>query len=233
MRLPWCRPDSDRCCPGQRFAAHGMASALALLDVEDRAARHVVVDDAVGEAVERVALPHELAANGVDLRRGDPVGERLLLNADQLGREHQRREADDRHVSGDAVVIGRVTLRDGQRFAASLRRSDVVVELRPGAVQPLDDDDRGVMRLLHLHVAEIGDRFVVECPVVARRTGSAGTWRSRTTLATRPTFSGRPTLATRSAFAAGSRCSSGTTAATESCLMPGVAAVGHDAARKQ
>ena len=96
-----------------------VTSALALRNVEDLATRHVVVDDAVGEAVERVALAHELAANGVDLRRGDPVGERLLLDANQLGSEHQRREADDRHVCGDAVVIGRVTLRDGERFAAS------------------------------------------------------------------------------------------------------------------
>ena len=27
---------------------------------------------------------------------------------------------DDRHVGGDAVVVGRIALRDGERFAAAL-----------------------------------------------------------------------------------------------------------------
>ena len=111
-----------------------MAVRRALADVEDRPARHVVVDDAVRQAVERVALPHELAADRVDLRPRHPVGRRLLLDADQLGREHQRREIDDRHVGGDAVVVGGIPLRDGQRFAPALRRADVVVEPRPFAV---------------------------------------------------------------------------------------------------
>ena len=59
----------------------------AAADVEDRAARHVVVDDAVREAVEGVALPHELAPDGVDLGGAHPVGERLLMNPNQLWRQ--------------------------------------------------------------------------------------------------------------------------------------------------
>ena len=115
-----------------------------------------------------VALPHELAANGVHLGRRHPVRQRLLVDANQLGRQHQRREADDRHVRGDAVVVGRIPLRDGQRLAAALRRADVVVEPRPLTVRALDDDHRRVVRLLHLRVAEVLDRLVVQRPVVCR-----------------------------------------------------------------
>ncbi len=106
----------------------GLAASGALLHVEDGAARHVVVDDPVGEAVEAVALPHELAADGIHLGARHPVGERLLLTPDQPGREHQRREVDDGHVGDDAVVVVWIALGDGQRFAAALRRADVVVD---------------------------------------------------------------------------------------------------------
>ena len=148
-----------------------MAVGRAAAQVEDRAAGHVVVHDAVDQAVEPVALPHELAADRVDLGRRHPVGRRLLVNANELGREHQRREVHDRHVGRDAVVVGRIALRDGQRFAAALRRADVVVEARALAVHALDQHHRGVVRLLHLRVAEVADRFVVERPVLIGRRG--------------------------------------------------------------
>ena len=63
-----------------------------------------------------------------DLGRRHPVGDRLLVDANQLRREHQRREVHDRNVGDDAVVVGGIALRDGQRFASALRRADVVVE---------------------------------------------------------------------------------------------------------
>ena len=142
-----------------------------------------------------------------------PVGQRLFLDANQLGREHQRREAHDRHVGDDAVVVGRIALGDGQRFAAALRRADVVVEARPLAVQPLDEHHRGVVRLLHLHVAEVGDRLVVERPVVrggvvARRGG----WPRRAA----PPRRGRTAAA-----------------GAEAGLVSRIAAVGDEAARQE
>src|SRR5688500_13673819 len=101
-----------------------MSSLLPLRDVEDRAAPHVVVDHAVGETVEGVGLSHDVAAYSVDLGRRDPVGERLLLDANQFGREHGRGETDDWHRGGNAVVVGGIALRDGERLATALRRPD-------------------------------------------------------------------------------------------------------------
>ena len=83
------------------------------------------------------------------------------------GASIRRGEVDDRHVGDDAVVVGRIALRDGQRFASALRAADVVVEARTFAIDALHDDHRGVVRLLHLHVAEVVDGLVVERPVVA------------------------------------------------------------------
>ena len=68
-----------------------MAVGRTLAHVEDGAARHVVIDDAVRESVELVALADELAANRFDLRRSHPVRQRLLLNADQLRAQASRK----------------------------------------------------------------------------------------------------------------------------------------------
>ena len=142
-----------------------LAPLGALLDVEDGAARLIVVDDPIGEPVEAVALTHELAADRIDLGARHPVGERLLLNPDEPGREHQRREVDDGDIRDDAVVVVGIALRHRQRFAAALRRADVVVHGRLAAIRPLDEHHRRVARLLHLHVAEVLDRLVDERPL--------------------------------------------------------------------
>jgi hypothetical protein len=52
----------------------------ALAHVEDCAAAHVVVDDAVGQSIQLVALAHELAADCVHFGGSQPVCLRLLLN---------------------------------------------------------------------------------------------------------------------------------------------------------
>ena len=67
----------------------GIALRVALRHVEQRARRHVVVDDAVLQAVELVGLAHELGADGRGLGARDPVGRGLFLDADQLRRQHQ------------------------------------------------------------------------------------------------------------------------------------------------
>ncbi len=144
---------------------------LALFHIEGFAASHVVVDDSVDEAVEFVALPHELAADGIDLRGSDPVRLRLFVNADQRRPQHQRREANDRHVGGDAVIVVRISLGNGQSLAASLRSSDEVIVLGFAPVQALDQHHGGIMRLLQLHVAEIADRLFVQRPIVGRGFG--------------------------------------------------------------
>jgi hypothetical protein len=66
-----------------------MASGRALLHIEDLAARDVVVDEAVHQTVELVALAHELASNGIDLGVGHPIIERFLLDTVQRSRQHQ------------------------------------------------------------------------------------------------------------------------------------------------
>src|SRR5205085_11359795 len=98
--------------------------------------------------------------------------------------------------------------------AAALRRADVVVVARPGSVNPLDEHHRRVVRLLHLHVTEVGDRLLVQRPVIARR-------RSRAT----------HSRSARSCVTAGT-CTAGTacTRKTEAGLMTGVASIGHHAA---
>ena len=141
-----------------------MASPRSLTDVEDGAARHVVVDDPIDEAIEIVTLPHELAADRVHLGARHPVGHRLLLDADEPRRQHQRREVDDGDVGDDAVVVVWITLGNRQRFAPALRRADVVTDARPGAIHALDEDHRRVVGLLHLQVAEVLDRLVHEGP---------------------------------------------------------------------
>jgi len=143
-----------------------MAAWLALFHVEDGSAGHVVVDDAVNEAIQFVALTHELAANGIDLSGGDPVRLRFFMDADQRGTEHQRREADDRHIGGNAVVVVRIALGHGQSFSSALRGSDEVVVLGLASVQPLDQHHRGIMRLLELHVTQVPNRLLVQRPVV-------------------------------------------------------------------
>jgi len=148
---------------------------IALLYVEDCAAGHVVVDHAVRKAVEFVALAHELAADRVDLGRRHPIGQRLLLNADQFRRKHQRGEAEDRDLGGDAVVVGGVALRHSQSFAAALRGAEEIVVPRVLAVGALDQNHGGVVRLLELHVAEIGDGLVIDGPLVGGRIGGAKT----------------------------------------------------------
>ena len=147
------------------FGCPRLAPCRALLDVEDGAARLIVVDDPVGEPVEAVALAHELATDRIHLGARHPVGERLLLNPDEPGREHQRREVDDRDVRDDAVVVVGIALRDRQRLATALRRADVVVHGRLPAIRPLDEHHRRVAGLLHLHVAEVLDRLVNERPL--------------------------------------------------------------------
>ena len=82
------------------------------------------------------------------------------------GASIKRREVHNRHVGRDAVVVGGIALRHREAFAAALRRADVVVEARPLAVQPRDQHHRGVVRLLHLRIAEVPDHFVVERPVL-------------------------------------------------------------------
>src|SRR5690606_19470226 len=150
---------------------------------------------AVFEPVELVALADELGADRRSLAGGHPVGSRLFLDADQLRREHQGGEAEDRHVGNDAVVVGRITLRDGEGFAATLRTADVIVETRTFAVDALDDHHRRVVRLLHLHVAEVPDGLVVQRPVVAgtRCTTRRSTARRPTAGRTATRRSGRTT----------------------------------------
>ena len=55
-----------------------MAILRALLHVEDCTAPHVIVDDAVHQAVQLVALTNKFASHGVDLRGWNPVGGGLL-----------------------------------------------------------------------------------------------------------------------------------------------------------
>ena len=83
------------------------------------------------------------------------------------GRKHQGRETDNRHLRCNAVVVGRIALRDSQCLAAALRRTDKVVEPWPLTVQAFDENHRRIVSLLHLHVAEVLDCFVAESPVVA------------------------------------------------------------------
>jgi hypothetical protein len=142
----------------------------ALGHVEDGAARRVVVDDPIGKTIERVALADELTSDRIDFGQRHPVGRRPLVDAYQLRRQHQRRQADDRHIQGDAVVVGGIALRDSESLAAALRGADVVVEARAAAVDALHDDHCRIVRLLHLLVAEVRDRFLVKPPVVRSRT---------------------------------------------------------------
>ncbi len=102
------------------FCGPGIASFLALFDIEKRAAGHVVIDDPVCESIQFVALPHEFAADGVHFGGSNPVGQRFFLNPDQFRRQHQRREAHDRHVRDDAVVIGGIPLSYREGLAAAL-----------------------------------------------------------------------------------------------------------------
>jgi hypothetical protein len=88
-----------------------------------------------------------------------------FLKSDQYRRELQRRQTDNRHCRSDAVVICRITLHDRQRFAPALRVADVKVERGPFAIHALDEDHRGDVRFLHLHVTEVADRFIIEPPV--------------------------------------------------------------------
>ncbi len=98
---------------GAAFRGPGVSIGRAAVEVEDRAAGDVVIDDSVRESVELVTLPHELAADGVYFRRRHPIGERLFVDADELRRKHERGEVDDWHVGRDAVVVCGITLRDG------------------------------------------------------------------------------------------------------------------------
>ena len=176
-----------------------VSAGLSLLDVEDFAARHVVVDDAVGESIQLVALPHEFGANRISLGVSHPMINGYLLNAIQCAGQHERRKTDDRDVCGDAVIILRIPLRNGQSLAPALRRTDEVVEGGPGAIHPLNESHRGIVSLLQLHVAEIPDRFVVQSPVIRICGICAGRW-----------------------------CASSSTSATASRLMTGIAAVGDE-----
>src|SRR5438552_369587 len=60
------------------------AAGLALFHIEDRTAGHVVVHDAVRQAIQLVALTHYFAAYRVDFGERDPVGRRLFLNPDEF-----------------------------------------------------------------------------------------------------------------------------------------------------
>ena len=153
---------------GTPFGGPRIASRRPLAQVEDRAASHVVIDDAIGESVKLVALPDELRANRFRLRRRNPIGRWLFLDADQLGTKHERGEADNRNVGRNAVVVGRIALRHGQRLASALRAADVIVIDRASAIETLHENHCGVVGLLHLHVAEVLYGFVAECPVVTR-----------------------------------------------------------------
>ena len=113
----------------------GIPVGRALAHVENGSARHVVINDAVRKSIEFVALPDEFGANGFGLRGSHPIGRRLFLDADQFRSQHQRREADDRDVSGNAVVIGGITLSDRQRFTSTLRRADEIVIAGPRSVE--------------------------------------------------------------------------------------------------
>ena len=160
--------DVVRAAPGRPWATVTFAIGRG----EDRPARHVVVDHAVDQAVQVVALAQELGANRRGLCRGHPVRQRLLVNANQLGRQHERREVHDWDHRHDAVVVGRIALHHGQSLASTLRGPDEVAEARPLAIHTLDDEERRVVRLLELHVREVLDGFVVGRPVVVRAGGA-------------------------------------------------------------
>ena len=102
-----------------------------------------------------------------------PVGGGLLLNPDEFRGQHQRGEVHNRHVRRDAVVVGRIALRHRQRLAAALRGTDVIVVLGLRAVHALHQHHGGIVRLLHLHVAEVLDRFVIQPPVDPRARAAA------------------------------------------------------------
>ncbi len=102
------------------FGGPGIASFLALFDIENRVASHVIIDDPVGESIQFVALPHEFAADGVHFGGSYPIRQWFFLNSNQLRGKHQRREAHDRHVRDDAVVIGGIPLSYGEGLAAAL-----------------------------------------------------------------------------------------------------------------
>jgi hypothetical protein len=105
-------------------------------------------------------------------------------------------EIHNRHVGSDAVVVGGIPLRHGQPFAPALRRADVVIEARPLAVHARDQRHRGVVRLLHLRVAEVPDRFVAEGPILVGRCGrrSAAAAEGRQLMARVAAVRGEPAL---------------------------------------
>ena len=73
-----------------------------------------------------------------------------MADADPLGSKHEGREAHDRHIRCNAVVVGWITLRDRERFASTLGRTDEVIEPRPLTIQAFYEYHRRIVSFLEL-----------------------------------------------------------------------------------
>ena len=148
--------------PSQRTAARGLASRGR---IEASIARRVVADEAVGDAVQCVALAQHFLADHRDLRRRDPPVARLRLGARQRLADAEVDVGVRRHLREHAVVVLRKALGDDQRFASALRRAEIVAAPDRFGVEARNERDDHVVRLLHLRVGEVGEGFVVRGPV--------------------------------------------------------------------
>jgi hypothetical protein len=90
-----------------------MPVPCALAYIENGAARYVVIDNAVRQTIELVALAHKLAAYGIYFRGCYPIGGRLLVNPDQHRSKHQAREVHNGNIRHDAVIVVRIARSHG------------------------------------------------------------------------------------------------------------------------
>ena len=150
---------------GQRRVDHGAFGPLAVAYVENRPATVVVVDDAVVEAIKTVALAHELRGDCPALVLGHLPFKQGLAATDGSRRLHEAVEPYHWHVRCDAVIVGGVTLCDGQPLAASLRTAHEIAIFGLLAIEALDEDLRRIVRLLQLRKPEVPDGFVIEGPL--------------------------------------------------------------------